>query len=169
MTPGGDLVLLRHGIALDRSVAARRNLRDDERPLTREGIEKTVAAAAGLAAFVRARPATVWTSPLLRARQTADIAAEAFGAPPPRVHTALAPGEDPACALEEAVKTGANAILLVGHAPDLGDFAAELLGARPGTCPLKKAGAAVLRARDGRMRLVAHLPPRVLRGLSPGA
>ena len=163
-----DLVLVRHGIALDRRTAARRGVADADRPLTRAGIERTVAAATGLAAFVRRRPVLVYTSPLLRARQTADIVAEALGAAAPSVCEALAPGGE-AAGLSSVVPQSVPVAVFVGHEPDLGHLAAHLCGARPGAIPIKKAGAVVVRPAAGGGRLVAMLPPRVLRALAAGA
>jgi phosphohistidine phosphatase len=69
-------------------------------------------------------------------------------------------------------------LALVGHEPDLGDLAASLLGARPGSLPLRKAGLAVLQWRasgsaaengtaahqQGSWQLQLLLAPRILLG-----
>ena len=67
-----DVYLLRHGIAAERDEMKYPN--DEERPLTEEGIAKMREAAAGIAAVVDA-PDVILTSPLVRTKQTADIAA----------------------------------------------------------------------------------------------
>jgi Histidine phosphatase superfamily (branch 1) len=72
------LYLMRHGIAYERD---ERSGDDDSRPLTEEGIERTRAVAKALHKDGRLDLAEVWTSPLVRARQTAEIVAEILKAP----------------------------------------------------------------------------------------
>src|SRR5579863_4308853 len=67
------LYLCRHAIAAD----ATGELPDAQRPLTPEGMRKFRKGARGLVAFVGAKAiGHILTSPLLRARQTAEILAE---------------------------------------------------------------------------------------------
>lgn len=78
-------------------------------------------------------PALVLTSPLLRARQTAEIVAEATGAEL-RVEPLLAPG----ATLEElrrAVAPVPGAVATVGHQPDCSEIARALTGSDPGFAP----------------------------------
>jgi broad specificity phosphatase PhoE len=72
------LILIRHG----ESVAnlERRFTRNDDEPLTAAGLEQ--ARETGLRLAGRYRPGVVYSSPLLRARQTATLIAEAFGLEP---------------------------------------------------------------------------------------
>src|SRR5262245_29314051 len=84
-----QLLLIRHGVAEERGPAWPD---DAKRPLTEEGIERLQKSARGLERL------DVWidiilTSPLVRARQTADIVASAFD-PRPSIITveSLAPG-----------------------------------------------------------------------------
>jgi phosphohistidine phosphatase len=95
---------------------------DALRPLTPEGREQ----ARALGERLRARhlvPDAVLTSPLLRARETAE--ALAFGTP--EVDDRLAPG-----ATAEDVRAAAagrgRTVLVVGHQPDCGRVAAVLTG-----------------------------------------
>src|SRR5262245_16026944 len=83
------LLMIRHAIALPRGPP---DIPDDERPLTKRGAKRFRAAAEGLARIV-ARPDVLFTSPLPRARQTAEIAAQAWGKVEPVDLPALA--EDP--------------------------------------------------------------------------
>src|SRR6185503_4199528 len=69
------LLIIRHAIAVPRGTP---DIADDERPLTKRGRRRFRAAAAGLARLVK-RPDFVLSSPLPRARETADIAAREFG------------------------------------------------------------------------------------------
>jgi len=160
-----DLVLVRHGIALDRALALDRGIADADRPLVRAGIERTVAAMEGLAVVLHRATVAVFSSPWLRARQTADIAAEALAAPPPVLRPALAPGGDPTSVLPEAMAMGLTAVVVVGHEPDLAHALAALLGAPASALRLKKAGAAIVRDPSDGPRLTAFLPPRTLRRL----
>lgn len=81
----------------------------------------------------------VLTSPLVRARQTADIVAAAFDAPPPvRQYVALAPDASPSELLDGLRRYSHHArVALVGHEPDLGALAARLIGAAQ-PLPFKK-------------------------------
>ena len=141
-----DLLLLRHGIAAERSpdrVDAERELTAAGRARTRAVLERAV----GLGL----RADRLLSSPLARARQTGEIACEAGLAPALELAQALEPGGDP-LPLLSAWRTQAEGdaaapfqLLLVGHEPDLGLLAARLLGAPPGAIALRKAGLALLR------------------------
>lgn len=121
-----QLYLVRHAIAAPRG----EEWPDDaKRPLTPEGMTRMRRAARGLAAFDD-RVDVVLTSPLVRARQTADILAGAF-APPSSVVVAgaLAPGGALADVLPEIVKHARKGpVAVVGHEPGIGELAAHLLG-----------------------------------------
>lgn len=154
MAPFGPrLLLVRHGIAEDRS----EDRPDGLRALTPAGRRRTTAVleravALGLTAD------RLMSSPLVRARQTAEIALRAGLAPCLELATALEPGADPLPLLARWLATptagapqtpGSAAdrplrLALVGHEPDLGDLAARLLGAPLGSIALRKAGLALL-------------------------
>lgn len=167
-----QLILLRHGPAGRPDPS--RWPDDRARPLTPRGEEKTRAAARGLA---RTLPTAtlIWSSPYARALRTAEILAEALGAPSPRPVAALAAGAPlrgllPLLVAAEAEVPG-DALILVGHEPDLGLLAGSLLLESTGALPLKKAGACALSfdgpPRKGDGRLDWFLPPRLLRALGP--
>lgn len=82
------LLLVRHAAAAPRGTPG---VSDDDRPLTLEGVKKFRAAARGLARIART-PDVLLTSPLPRARATAEIAARAFKRIEPRIEPALAHG-----------------------------------------------------------------------------
>ena len=86
-----ELYLVRHGIAEDHA----KDGGDAARALTDEGIEKLREIGAGLKA-IEVRWDLVLTSPLVRARQTADVLLEAMGGKQPRIEvtTALIPDAD---------------------------------------------------------------------------
>lgn len=163
MSDAYSLYLVRHAIAEERGEA----YPDDAvRPLSTKGIAKFKKVARALAALDVSID-QILTSPLVRARQTADILAEQLrGRPPVSESDALAPGasyEQLTVALESCARH--SAIALVGHEPSIGEFAARLLGMR-GTIEFKKG--AVCRidvetlppASAGHLRWLA--PPKLL-------
>ena len=134
--------VVRHAEAEER----RPGRRDDERELTGEGRAEFEQVVSGLAAL-GVRLDKIFTSPLIRARQTAEILARGLPGPVPTEIEALAPGgafEGVFKALREA---GSDlAIALVGHEPSLGALVSVATAGVPseGT-PLKKGGIACLR------------------------
>jgi phosphohistidine phosphatase len=154
--PLRDLLLLRHGIAEERRAGCpdgARQLTSAGRTRTRAVLERVVSL--GLKAD------RLLSSPLIRARQTAEIAVAAGLAPGIELAQALEPGGDPLALLPAwlALESGdgspapeadgpaaaPHCLLLVGHEPDLGELAARLLGAPAGSIALRKAGLALLR------------------------
>jgi len=142
--PLWELLLLRHGIAEERSPArvdAGRELTAAGRTRTQAVLERAVRL--GLGAD------RLFSSPLARAWQTAEIARMVGLAPAIELAQALEPGGDPLPVLPAWFNQGDQAptcrLLLVGHEPDLGLLASRLLGAPPGTIALRKAGLALLR------------------------
>lgn len=124
-----NLYLMRHSIALaqdDPSVA-----HDAERPLTTKGSKRMRKAARGLRAL--AIPfETILTSPLTRARQTADIVASALGL---EAQLEEISGLAPESNVEHLISSltryqDREHVLLVGHEPLLSGTAGYLLGGR---------------------------------------
>jgi phosphohistidine phosphatase len=161
------LYVVRHAVAAERSDEYPD---DTKRPLTPEGIARFREAVEGLAAL-GVRLDQVLTSPLVRARQTADILAEILPGRPPIVELkALAPGNTAAAvvaALGEYSRR--SSLALVGHEPGVGELAARLVGARApfvfkkGAVCRIDAGALPL-AGPGELRWFAT--PRMLRKLA---
>lgn len=87
------------------------------------------------------RPDAVISSPLLRARQTADAIARATGAEA-EVDERLAPGAT-ASDLREVVNGRGDTIIVVGHQPDCSQIAAAIAGGPEP--PFKTAGMIELR------------------------
>ena len=163
------LVLFRHGPAGRSDV--KRWPDDRERPLTGIGKKRTRKAAQGIARL-EPKLSRIWTSPLVRARETAERLAMAYD-PPLKITVvdALAPGMDPLRELvSESRRTPGDTIALVGHEPDLGALAGRLVGRDAGGLPLKKAGACRIDVagtlRGGTGTLEWFMPPRVLRRLA---
>ena len=159
-----ELIVFRHGIALERDAAEEQGLSDEHRPLTEKGERRTRAAARGLVAWAGS-PELVAASPLVRAGQTAALLAAEAGDPPVVVTEALTPGR-PHGDLDAWLQgQSAGRIAVVGHEPDLSHWLLSAVCAAPaGALTLKKAGAALLEGRPGSSwTLTALLPPKLLR------
>jgi phosphohistidine phosphatase len=155
-----ELYFLRHGIAAD---AGPEGMGDAGRPLTQEGIEKLRAEMRGLRRL-RLRLEVLLSSPLVRARQTAEIAARELGSEL-RLADALAPGCDVDRLLGLlAEERGAERVMVVGHEPDFSTMIGALTGGS--RVLLKKGGLARVDLEmlgEGAGTFVWLLPPRVLR------
>jgi phosphohistidine phosphatase len=165
------LLLFRHGPAEDRETWRARGGAEARRPLTADGRRRTRAAARGLARLVEA-PERVATSPLTRARQTADVLARSLGAGDPEVQRFLAPSAAPDAAipwLSGRAAAGDRLVAVVGHEPHLGKLASLLLAGEGSFVRFRKAGAALLdlgsRPGPGKARLEWLLEPSALRRL----
>lgn len=123
-----ELYLIRHGIAEERGEAWPD---DTKRPLTDAGLVRMRRIARGLAQAGVGFD-VVLTSPLTRARQTADAVAGVFDPRPPIVVVeSLAPGGTYGALLADVEKHARRRrVALVGHEPDVGEIAARLIGAR---------------------------------------
>lgn len=138
---------MRHGIALDADRAHEMGLSDAERPLTPKGERRTRAAAAGLRGVLDGAVIDdIVTSPLLRARQTAELIAPYLDDANIEEAEQLAPP----VAMEELdtflhTHFGDRRLLLVGHEPDLATWVSwSLTRRRDRLMAFKKAGAALL-------------------------
>ena len=123
-----ELYLIRHGLAEDRGDAWPD---DTKRPLTGKGISSLRKSARGLSRLGVSFD-VVLTSPLVRAKQTAEVVAAALEARPPIVTIeSLSPDGAYQALLEDLAKQSRRArIALVGHEPGLGELAARLAGSR---------------------------------------
>ena len=160
-----DVWLLRHAAAGERAASGR----DQDRELTAEGLARARAVARGLAAL---EPGIlrIWTSPFLRARQTAEPVAESLRLSERlAVCRALEPGRDPQEVLLELEAEDCASVLLVGHEPNLGALLGRLVTGDAGVAiPLKKAGVARVEWEGGVGTLRALLPGKVLERLARG-
>ena len=140
------LYLLRHGIAEE----WRPDLPDEKRRLTDEGKRKVRMIAQGLSKIGLELDLIV-TSPLPRASQTAEIAAEHLRAKC-REDRLLAPGFGRGELERLLNKYPEERLMIVGHEPDFSEMIAELTGA---SLKLSKAGVALVALnrswRDGRL------------------
>jgi phosphohistidine phosphatase len=160
------LLVVRHAIAVPHGTPG---VADNDRPLTPEGELKFREAAKGLARTLD-RPDAILTSPWLRARQTAAIAAEAWDGPEPKQTAALASGsfEAQAEVLDEYPKDATVAIF--GHEPWVSQLLARVLGTREDErLTFKKGGAALVDVPGALAKggsLVWYLTPKLLRKLA---
>ena len=113
---------------------------DAERALT-PGARKTMRAAARAIALLEPKFDAILTSPLLRARQTAEPVARSLGRPAPIETDALSPFSDPKEILRKIAKRRFSRVLVVGHMPHLGRLLGALLTGRPDTLIELKTGA----------------------------
>jgi phosphohistidine phosphatase len=153
-----QLWLLRHGEAEPHDAKP-----DAERALTPRGEEQSETAGKALAAL-GIEFAAAWTSPKVRALDTARLACKALGVEPV-VHEPLAEGFDAedAVALLEAVGPD-DRVLIVGHEPDFTQLVHDLTG---GTIDLKKGGVAAVRLENTRRgALIVLLRPRELQSIA---
>lgn len=165
-----EFLIVRHAIAFPRN--AKRWPDDGERPLTAEGVKKSRSAAAGLKRIAK-RPTLVLTSPLVRARDTAAIFAQAAHWPEAVECDALSPTGSLEGVLEAVRRQGGKAecVAVVGHQPHLGRLLALCLrgNARAEAFELKKSAVVCLQfeapPRAGQGVLAWLLPPRALRKL----
>ena len=160
------LLVVRHAIAVPHGTPG---VADQDRPLTPEGEAKFREAARGLARILDA-PDALLTSPWLRARQTAAIAADAWDGSQPKLTPALASGsfDEQARVLDEYEKDATVAVF--GHEPWVSELVARLLGTRASDRLTFKKGGAALVEIPGRLAeggsLVWYLPPKLLRKLA---
>ena len=162
-----ELYLVRHAIAAERG----EDWPDDEkRPLTARGVSRFKESVSGLSRLDVAID-EVFTSSLVRAKQTAELLAAGLpGAPPVKVLDALAPGHAPGAVLAQLARDARRRrIALVGHEPDLGELAAHLVGAGR-ALPFKKGGVCRIDVESLTTRragaLIWFVTPKILRGLS---
>jgi phosphohistidine phosphatase len=159
------LLLIRHAIAVPRGTP---DIPDEERPLTPRGARRFRKAARGLARVVR-RPDLLLTSPLARARATAEIAADAWGRLTPTREPALAERNPGPLVRTLSSLPADSTVAAVGHEPQLSAVLARLLRAgAPDRLAFRKGGVALVELENGPAgggRLVWFLSPKLLRRL----
>ena len=75
------------------------------------------------------RPEIILTSPVVRARETAEIVAKLLGKPPLTEVPWAACGMNPEAALAElSAYAKLDSVMIVGHEPDLSSLSASLIG-----------------------------------------
>jgi phosphohistidine phosphatase len=163
------VTLVRHGIAIDH---AHLDCPTDElRALTERGQRRTRAAMEGLEAL-GIEPDLILTSPLVRAQETAVIAAQALDCPDLRESDALRGGVLTEAAFELLAGLSVDTVMLVGHAPHLDLLLRQSIGELGSSVPrMKKASAACIAFEEvalHRGELIFFHQPRALRELGRG-
>ena len=165
-----ETILIRHAKAESRDANSWPD--DDVRPLTAEGRAEQRAATRAMKKMGIKFDFLV-SSPLLRARETADIVAKGFRWPePPQVADELGHGYAVGAVVKLLAKFPPGAtVALVGHEPDLSDLSGALVS-RDGrlNIAVKKSGVVGIGfdgpAEEGKGTLLYHLKPGHLRKLA---
>ena len=152
-----QLWLLRHGEAVPHESKP-----DADRELTARGERQAVAAGEGLARL-GAEFDACYTSPKVRARDTARLACRALNIEPVEIET-LGNGFSRDDALELVYAHGDEArVLVVGHDPSFSQVVHDLTGGR---IDFKKGGVAAVEVARGSGELLLLLRPRELESLA---
>jgi len=118
--------VVRHSTAAAREAFQR----DDDRPLTDDGIKKMKMVAKALRA-TKPGIEVLYTSPLVRARQTADVLVKVLAKGVTREDcSALAPGHPARDVIRFLAKEKAGTVAVVGHEPQLGQLVSLMVTAR---------------------------------------
>ena len=159
------LYLCRHATAEEPTA----ELADADRALTSEGLKKFRQAARG---FLTLEPVVshIFTSPLLRARQTAEILLDGFAHKKRSVELAITKSLSTAPSLKsflaEIAKLKSPGVIAVGHEPTLSQWLGELCFASPGQTQFKKGAIAAINLERRAGELLWLMQPAQLRGLS---
>jgi phosphohistidine phosphatase len=151
-----DLYVIRHAHAVDGD-----GLRDDDRPLSREGRRQALDVGGALAKQ-NVQLQRIVVSPLVRAVETAELIAVRLGFDDGLdVHDAMRPDGGWKHLLHEVLEphAAAGALALVGHEPSIGHFLSKLLQQKG--LSMQKGSVVRLDWRD------AETPARVVWTLSP--
>lgn len=157
---------MRHAIAQDRLMG----IRDEDRALTSEGRKRMLKAAQGLRQW-GLKVELCLSSPLVRAWETAEILQEHLPISTPIIQeNSLVPGGSLIDFLQVIVKRPETHILATGHEPTLSSWIFSLLGCERQASIRMKKGALChlsldLSQNPPWVELIAHLPPRIMRGL----
>lgn len=155
-----EIFLVRHGHALDEAPG----LGDAGRWLSERGRKATRKVGRWLGESKKRRPAAIWSSPLVRALQTAEILAARTGYKGEvKAAAELSPGRDPGDLLTLlSGLTLEGPLVLVGHEPSLSLLAKALLG-EIGLEPFKKSGVVGLRWDQGAGQFRFLLDPATMK------
>ncbi len=160
------IYIVRHAWAEDPD--SQRWPNDELRPLTDKGVKRFRQFVRGLARQGFS-PQLVVTSPLVRCRQTAEVIAEETPGRPTVVSRAeLAPGGDGGALVAWTAERskGLEQVAWVGHAPDVGQLAARLIGEPCAAIHFSKGAVCAIEfngpPQEGSGELQWLVPPRML-------
>ena len=151
------LYLIRHAEAADL-------IPDHARPLTEHGREQVRALGKFLRNPKAFTPQEIWHSPLLRARQTAELLVREIGFKGPcREVRGLTPEDDPQD-IAETLRAGARSIAVVGHEPHLSALGSLFVtgSAVPPVFVMKKGAALALECVGEQAMVRWHVAPGLL-------
>jgi phosphohistidine phosphatase len=164
-----DLLVIRHGPAGTREEFAATGDSDDRRPLTEKGEKQVRRVARGLHRIVK-NVDVLASSPLVRARQTADIVSNTYEREVVTTE-ALRPDASSATFVKWVKDSAADDVVaVVGHEPHLSGLVAFLIAeSGDARLELEKGGACLVRfdklPRRATGTLLWLLSPRVIRKL----
>jgi phosphohistidine phosphatase len=155
-----EILLLRHAKAEPHGLPGG----DSERALIPKGLEQARRAGTYLR-MASLLPEIILTSPLLRAKQTAEAFSEAAHLPGPVVQSWLSIGMHPDIALRElAAFTEFKRVCLVGHEPDFSSLIAWVTNGEGGAVEIRKGSLSLIElkppSRAGILRFV--IPQRMM-------
>lgn len=163
-----ELIIMRHGLAVDREEFAKKHSEDHLRPLTLKGRRRTQKVAMQMREWLKEVDVIV-SSPFTRARQTAEIISQIFIDTKVMEAPELVPSSSPQ-AFKRWLRSHGDEhqkILIVGHEPHLGILASYLMADQmEPLLELKKSGALSLKVESfkniapGTAKLLWLLQPR---------
>ena len=130
-----QLLIMRHGEAGWHTL-------DQERELTESGRLGVAEVASGIAESPW-RPKLIWSSPLLRARQTAAIVSEILNCPVEE-KMSITPDDDPGECLDALIEQHQSPLMIVSHMPLVGSLATLLVDAHRRGIPFMTSQAVML-------------------------
>jgi phosphohistidine phosphatase len=163
-----NLYLLRHAHALN--IGEQGSQTDEERPLSDEG-RRQAELVAGVVKGLGLKFDQVLSSPLRRSMETAQELCRHLGLPAEVLMTCeqLEPGVSSKKLMKRLRSLEANEVVLIGHAPDLGEHAAWLMGSKRCQLEIAKGGVAAIRCdappRKGVGALTWLLTPELIAAL----
>ncbi|KHD87468.1 MAG: phosphohistidine phosphatase [Bdellovibrio sp. ArHS] len=165
-----ELIIIRHAIAVEREEFKKKGLEDHLRPLTLKGRKKMQKVCVDLRDHVKELDLIV-SSPLTRARQTAEIISQIYFETKVVEAPELVPHSPPQAFLKwlRTQVRQQKRIAIVGHEPHLSSFASYMLtGKTESFIDLKKSGVIALElesfahAEAGAAQLLYSIPPKFL-------
>jgi phosphohistidine phosphatase len=165
-----ELIIIRHAVAEEREDFAKKGLEDQLRPLTLKGRKRMQKVCVRLRDYVKDFDVIV-SSPLTRARQTAEIVSQLYYEKKVLEIPELVPQSPPQAFVKWLRTQGRNykRIAIVGHEPHLSILASYMLsGKTESFIDLKKSGVISLElesfahAEAGTAELIFSIPPKFL-------
>ncbi len=154
------IYLVQHGLAKDAS-------EDAARPLSDQGREDVTRCAGFLSLFEKPRPVKILHSGKLRAEQTAEMFAEAWGGIAVERTLDLSPNDDPSVWSAHLASMSAD-VMLVGHLPHMQRLAGLLLCGDPSreAVHLRNGGVVCMEKRESGWSVLWQVNPTLFYGES---